>query len=122
MTTVSCFMLLIVGHFIADFALQSHWMASNKSRHVDVLAAHVAVYTVTMAFVAGFILNDRFLLLYFVTITAITHFATDFVTSRLTAGLFQEQDWYNFFVVVGADQLIHYGTLFVTLLWLRGEL
>ena len=34
MTVIEAFILLLMGHAIADFALQTDWIATNKSRHV----------------------------------------------------------------------------------------
>ena len=31
---VSLFFLLVAGHFVADFSLQTEWVATNKNRHV----------------------------------------------------------------------------------------
>lgn len=119
---------LLVVHFLGDFVAQSDWMAKNKSRSLEALYFHVLVYS--MCFVPwGF----KFWMW-----TFITHFLTDFVTSRITAKLWFFQPvnlFYNaggeryqlfitlggsrhwFFVVIGLDQLIHYVTLALTLRW-----
>lgn len=117
--------LLLAVHFVADFLLQSDWMALNKSKRWDALALHVTVYSACFLpwgwpFALG---------------VWITHFITDAITSRITSRLWfidlypradHSPNYYGayplyarvdsgkrhwFFVVIGADQLIHYGTL-----------
>lgn len=121
MLTIS--LSLLITHFVADFLLQSDWMALNKSKRWDALGLHVAVYSLCFA-----PWGLRFWLL-----TFITHFITDAITSRVTSKLWFMQNmgivgigpiehdytswklipWKRhwFFVVIGLDQLIHYGTL-----------
>lgn len=129
------FLSIIFMHWISDFVLQSHNMAVNKSKSFLWLNKHVAVYAATMT--AGLqlllILNYENMperkmmsslpmlvwgLVQFFGITYLTHLATDFVTSRITSRLWAKQDWHNFFVVVGFDQIIHYATLYATLRYL----
>jgi hypothetical protein len=139
-------LILVIGHFVADFLFQNDWMALNKSKSLAALHAHVSVYTAVMLpFVYATGLTRESVLLFLV-VTFLTHFATDFCTSRLTGKLwfiealnlkdmlhvkeFQsvgiDADAYPlqarvipgrrhwFFVVIGADQLIHYTTLAAT--------
>lgn len=51
---------------------------------------------------------------FMLSITFITHWITDYNTSRWTSKLWAKGDVHNFFVVVGGDQLIHYLTLLIT--------
>jgi hypothetical protein len=108
---------LLAVHWLADFVLQSHWMSVNKSKRIDALATHVAVYTGTLLVGAGLIFGVRQTvpLLLFVGVNGLLHFATDFVTSRITSRLWQLKREHDFFVVVGLDQLIHQATLAATL-------
>lgn len=93
MTTL---LALLTVHFVADFMLQSDWMAINKSKRWDVLALHCGIYSL------GFLWwGWRFALLTFV-----LHFVTDACTSRLTSFLYpRSRHW--FFVAIGFDQLLH---------------
>ena len=124
---------LLLMHFIGDFALQSDWMATYKSKRLDALALHCGIYA--LCFVPWG--------LPFVAITFVAHAVTDAVTSRATAALwfFRREDgiWTQaeyavpthgrtlvnpwtpvegkrhwFFVVIGADQLLHFAQLALT--------
>lgn len=107
------FVALLATHWVADFVCQTHWQASNKSKSLDALSRHVATYTAVLA-VASFVLFGAIGLL-FAAVNGILHFATDFGTSRWSSRLYAKQDWHNFFVVIGLDQLIHQVTLAATL-------
>ncbi len=122
---------LLAIHFVADFLLQSDWMAQNKSRRWDALAAHVAVYSACFFYYGA----------PFVAMTFLLHFVTDAMTSRITSRLWffdmaMPVQWPSrrapnspavphyavgggnrhwFFVVIGADQLIHFLCLAWTL-------
>ena len=39
------FVVLLATHWVADFVLQTHWQASNKSKNNVALSRHVLVYT-----------------------------------------------------------------------------
>ena|SRR5215467_3687201 len=107
---------LLAVHWLADFVLQSHWMSVNKSKRLDALALHVITYTATLSVGSALIfgVQDLGLLLVFIGVNGILHFATDYVTSRITSRLWQQQREHLFFVVVGFDQLIHQVTLIAT--------
>lgn len=108
----------IVAHWVADFVLQTHWQASNKSKNWNALARHVCTYTVAMTASACMYLREPGQLAAFAIVTFVAHFATDAVTSRWTSRLWAKQDWHNFFVVVGFDQVLHYAQIFVTVPWI----
>lgn len=111
------FVALLAFHWLADFVLQSRWMSVNKSKRIDALAIHVAIYTSILLVGSGLTFGVRQIapLLLFVGVNGLLHFATDFVTSRITSRLWQQQREHDFFVVVGFDQLIHQVTLAATM-------
>lgn len=115
MTILWHFMALLALHWLADFVLQTNWQASNKSKRNDALAAHVCVYTLVLG--AGSVLMFGWSMAWvcFVVANGILHFGTDYMTSRVSARFYAKQDWHNFFVVVGFDQLVHQTTLAATL-------
>lgn len=114
---------LLMVHFIADFVLQSDWMAQNKSKSNQALGLHVTVYTATLLFGSIpllFILNHGggSIIGVWVLLNGAAHFATDYITSRVNSRLWTAKEVHWFFVGVGADQLIHYFTLALTMVWL----
>jgi len=114
------FLVLLVIHWFADFVLQTHWQAQNKSKNNEALARHVGVYTLMLAIASPFIFGmpKDFNLFIFVALNGVLHFATDYCTSRWSSKLYAKQDWHNFFVIIGLDQLIHQFTLALTMIWL----
>ena len=116
-TQLAQFISLLGVHWIADFVLQTHWQAQNKSKNMEALARHVGVYTVTLLVGTAVIFGQSAILFAFafVALNGILHFVTDYFTSRWTSALYAKQDWHNFFAVVGLDQLIHQATLAVTM-------
>lgn len=127
---------LLTLHLLADFFAQTDWMAVNKSKRNDALLVHVGWYSVILALGT--------LSLAFGAITFVAHFATDWVTSRITRAQFpfvpykdgmlvdHEGIWgavptfghkfkrsrHNFFCTVGVDQWLHAVQLLVTAYWL----
>lgn len=118
------FLALLGVHWVADFVCQTHWQASNKSKSNVALAKHVAVYTGILAVASGVLFryspipNAIGNVLIFISINGALHFSTDYFTSRWSSKLYAKQDWHNFFVVIGFDQLIHQATLAMTMWWL----
>lgn len=108
--TVYVLCLLAGIHFVADFVLQTDAQAKAKSRSNVALTAHVATYTAILLVCTAQPL--------FALVNGALHWATDWVTSRINARLWAAGRVHDFFVGVGADQLIHTVTLGLTALWL----
>jgi Protein of unknown function (DUF3307) len=79
------FVALLALHWLADFVLQTHWQASNKSKRLDALARHVCVYTAALAAGAVIIFGFSTSLVWFVAANGALHFFTDYFTSRWSA-------------------------------------
>lgn len=95
-------------HFLADFALQTHDQAINKSKSNRWLFYHVGVYSLIwlIAIVAyGYSFDTAFI---FSSITLVAHFVTDWITSRIGKPFWEKNDYHNGFVVIGFDQLLHF--------------
>jgi len=119
LSPLSGFVVLLLAHWVGDFVLQSQWQAMNKSKRLDALALHVAIYSAVLL-VAAVTLLGPWRGLLFTLANAALHFATDFVTSRLTSRFWERQEWHRFFVMVGFDQFIHQATLAATLALMLG--
>ncbi len=97
MDGIATFTILLAGHVIADFLLQSSWMLKYKGRLV-VLAGHIAIVAVTAALLMGgtppIVLG----------ILAITHFGADLVKVRYTKdslGAFIADQTFHLAVIAG---------------------
>jgi len=108
------FVGLLLAHWVGDFVLQTQWQATNKSRNLGALTLHVATYSAVLL-VAAVILLGPWRGLAFTLANAGLHFATDYVTSRLSAKYWARQEWHAFFVMVGFDQFLHQAALAATL-------
>jgi len=116
MVNVTVVLSILFIHWVADFVLQSDWMAINKSKESKALVAHVSVYSLTW-FVGLFFFKFEAVAM-FVCYTYLFHYMTDFITSRINAKLWKAEQRHWFFVMVGFDQVLHYAQLFLTYLWL----
>ncbi len=96
-------------HFIADFILQSSYMAMNKSKNIFVLLYHCSVYTIPFL-----IFGYKYAL-----INGCLHFLIDIWTSKTTSYLYSIKKIHWFFVVIGLDQALHMTFLFLTYSYLR---
>lgn len=110
--------LIIWAHFVCDFILQTDGMAQGKSSSNVWLGKHIAVYTGTLLFILAWKYAIAGALLYCL-VNGAAHFATDYVTSRITKKLWATKQVHNFFVVIGFDQAIHLTTLIATLFLLK---
>lgn len=102
--------LILFAHYLADYIFQTHWMASNKSKSIWPLLAHIATYTT----IFGLCFGPKYAL-----INGGLHLVIDFITSRLTSKLWAAGKIRPFFLVLGADQFLHSLCLFSTVGYLH---
>lgn len=119
MISIKVIFAILFTHYVADFIFQTHYQASNKSKNNWALGAHVITYTISLQFLALFLFRDVNTAILWTGVNGALHFGTDYITSRINSKFAKKQDWHNFFVGVGADQLIHYITLFSSYLLMR---
>jgi hypothetical protein len=114
---------ILTIHWIFDFFAQTHWQATNKSKNNVALASHVGVYSIGLILIVllnfGYFQHLSYAIGY-VVLNAVAHFFTDYVTSRASSSLYEKEEFHDFFVVIGFDQLLHYLTLIVTFMLLIG--
>lgn len=116
--------MLAAIHFVADFMCQTHNQAIKKSSSLKHLTAHCLIYGAVffvsimalMFVVSGWAGVSYFAFKFFrvCCYTAFFHWITDYFTSRINAWLWKRGNMHNFFVGVGADQLVHIATLVLT--------
>ena len=107
---------ILLIHFLADFGLQTHHQATTKGEGMKVfnwgLFKHVLSYSLVWLVWLYCQFGLEWSVLIGTVFIFITHYITDWITSRLSKPLFAEGNYHDGFVVVGADQLVHYITLF----------
>lgn len=118
MTIYEMFVAFLITHWVADFLLQTRWMANNKSSRLDALGLHVLVYTTGIGLVAFWLFGLGAWT--FVVVNGVAHFITDFFTSKITKILWRRKMEWEFFAVVGWDQLAHQLTLAFTIQYFYG--
>lgn len=123
MISVLSLATILVVHWIFDFFLQTSWQATKKSKNNVALASHVGVYSIGLILIVllnfGYFQHLGYAIGY-VVLNAVAHFFTDYVTSRASSSLYEKEEYHDFFVVIGFDQLLHYLTLIVTFVLLIG--
>lgn len=114
---------LATTHYIADFFIQTHPQSQKKSTSIKALTAHIITYTVsfipvTVAMVCFMDLQPlttQIMLIVGISFcTFVSHWITDYFTSRLAKKYFDKMEIRKGFQVVGLDQLIHAITLYAT--------
>lgn len=111
-------MQILIIHFLADFALQTHEQATKKSTDNIFLVYHVGTYSLCWLFASMVIFPATYRCIPFAMITFICHFITDWITSRINKTFFDKQNYHDGFVGVGYDQVFHYTQLILTYLLL----
>lgn len=111
--TEQLFIFMLLIHWLADFALQTHKQATLKSSDNKYLTYHVGTYSLVWLLANTTIMSFSDSLA-FASITAVAHFITDYFTSRINKSLFDKKDFHNGFVSIGFDQILHYLQLYFT--------
>ena len=110
------FTLLIWAHFCGDFALQFNKMAMNKGSSLKWLTIHVSAYSLPVLIAALFIFGFSLTAVLYTVLNFGLHWATDFVTSKVSGHFNKQGNQRMFFATIGFDQAIHMTCLTLTYL------
>ena len=111
---VTSLIVLLLVHWLADFALQTEKQANNKNHSLIALGGHVLTYGISMG-IAMLCLYPCRKMAISAGLLAASHFLIDFVTSKITHRLYEEKRYHDFFVVIGFDQFLHLLTIIAIL-------
>ncbi|MEL6974793.1 MAG: DUF3307 domain-containing protein [Bacteroidota bacterium] len=107
------FVIILVAHWVGDYAFQTTKMATQKSAQFQWLLLHVAVYTSILFVFVLWVFPLETALLYTV-VNGVLHLATDFITSKVAAK-YQDRPRI-FYPILGFDQMVHGLCLYLTFL------
>lgn len=108
----------IVAHLVGDYILQSHWMATEKTKQSLAAAIHAATYTLpfvlltwspfALAFILGtHFLIDRFRLARFVVWFKNGYLFTEIGPATATGYRNDVPPWLSVWLLIIADNTIH---------------
>ena len=111
------FYAMAIAHFFADFVFQTEMMAKNKSSNNTWLLIHIIVYTITFGTIYYFLVDHVSLwsVVKWSALNGVAHFVIDYLTSRLSKYFWEKQKTRAFFIVIGADQTLHYLCFYYTI-------
>lgn len=92
-------------HTVCDFVLQTDRMAKGKSSSNYWLGLHIFTYT------APFLIFGW----KYAAVNGLSHFAIDWVSSRVSSRMWKAGRVHDFFVVIGFDQFLHLVILVATM-------
>jgi len=97
---INTFLLLLLGHLIGDFVLQTSKIAANKNRNIKYLFFHTFIIFLCeiLVILPSWNLNN----LLFILLLWVMHFAIDFLKYK-----FNKTYWANTYLYFIADQIMH---------------
>ncbi len=118
---------IILIHFVSDFICQDEKWALGKSKNLYDLLCHTYTYSsiwlipIIFLFPKNWTAENYFSgSILFAFITLVSHTITDYFTSKVTSKLYAQGKFgssipnLGFFTMIGFDQVLHYGQLFLT--------
>ena len=116
-TLLLCLLGLQIKHFLADFCFQTPYMLRNKGRygHPGGLM-HAGVHGLLTLPVLALLAPVGAGVLGLVLAEMVVHYHVDWTKEQLSSGAAPGGDSPRFWMIVGADQLAHQGTL-LALVW-----
>lgn len=107
-------LIILFIHWLFDFVFQTDKMALNKSKDNFWLTAHVITYLIGLVVMGLLIGFSGVNMTLFLLINFVSHWITDYGTSRLNSYLWKKEMRHWFFVSIGFDQFLHYAALLLT--------
>lgn len=117
-TIVMCMLGLQIKHFLADFCFQTPYMLRNKGRygHPGGLL-HAGLHGVLTLGVLALLAPASVPVLALALGETLVHYHVDWGKERLSASTSGDLGSQRFWMIMGADQLAHQGTM-LALIWL----
>lgn len=112
---VAAVVWVLFAHWIADFIVQTRWMGNNKSTNQKAMLSHIATYSFTLLILLAPLATTAWLLMGFVLINGVAHYATDSVSSKVTKWCWNNGHDHWFWAAIGLDQFCHVAVLVLTL-------
>lgn len=108
---ITMFVMLVGAHAIGDYALQSEYIAREKTRDLYVLFIHATIWTFTVA-MTGYVIGLPINLVHILFILWVPHFVMDYLKAQ--------SKWFPSVVPdpkkqLTIDQAVHYFQLLVLL-------
>ena len=111
MISLTVITLILILHFVADFLMQTDWMAQNKSKSNKALGSHILMYT-SVLLLPAVVLGPVWAV--WAVVNGLIHGVIDYVTSKWSSSLWKQERVHDFFAVIGLDQTLHAIILFAT--------
>ena len=70
--------ILLLSHFIGDYALQNDYIALNKGKNNYILFAHIAIWTFVMTITIWYNIEWHIIIL----VLLIPHFVADYIKAK----------------------------------------
>lgn len=109
--------LIILGHIVGDFYLQTDKIASNKKTSMKYMILHCLIYSMLMAVIILLLSNDVKLILQMTGLILITHFIIDIMKKYLD----KRYEKYEYMIFL-LDQVVHIVVLLIVYYFLSSEL
>ena len=102
--------ILLIGHMVADYFLQSSNMAENKKNHINVLLAHSGIYFLTFIII-DFLFFQPWFAVWTTLIISVTHFFIDLIRTKIDNKF---KDYRVRFLAFLFDQVLHTSIIVAT--------
>lgn len=113
---MNAFILLLTGHFLADFTFQPYRLSEKKKNSIKFLLLHSLIYTLLTFFVC-LLFGNVLKIILFGAVISVSHILLDFMKIRLDKKYNNVR--YTFFSFL-FDQILHIAILFIVSLFLNG--